>query len=215
MPGKPASRQGDAIAHGLIVQGSARRRLGGTASGNATAPTGTAPKPRCRIREPNQRWNMERSLDAKIKVLIFPILLFALLIPMGLRAGGGMQLSDAIKTLNNAVRVESKRIGEEGMESVIFKAYVFIRSSENAKDVFEEILKSSTLKVDTVYALMWAFENDRALYDRYKDSFKQDTTIEVMIGDLLFSYSLDEIRNNIESTSLNSLLSMGRRKKSN
>jgi hypothetical protein len=156
---------------------------------------------------------MERSQNAKTKVLIFPVLLFALLIPMGLRAGGSMKLSDAIKTLDNAVRVESRLIGEEGMESVIFKAYVFIHSSENAKCVFEGILKSPTLKVDTVYALMWAFENDRALYDRYKNSFKQDTTIEVMIGDLLFSYSLYEIRNNIESTNLGSSLSMNRDKK--
>ena len=157
---------------------------------------------------------MERPQNATTRVLISSFLLFALLIPMGLRAGGSIPLSDAIKTLNNAVRVESRLIGEEGMESVIFKAYAFIRSSENAKDVFEEILKSPTLKVDSVYALMWAFENDRALYDRCKDSFKQDASIEVMIGDLLFSYSLDEIRNNIESTHLDSSLSMNRRKKS-
>jgi hypothetical protein len=131
-------------------------------------------------------------------------------VPSYVYADCGMKLDDAIEILGNAFEVESRRVGDGGMESVVFKAYLLIASSQNAKNIFAKILKKSSPKATAakVYALMWAFDNDKTLYDKYKKFLEQDAYVHIYNADIAFSYTLCEARNHIEDGILQSSVYM-------
>jgi hypothetical protein len=154
---------------------------------------------------------MGNTRQAKRQISLISVALWLLLAPFGVRAEDGVELNDAMKILGNASRVESGRIGYMNEESAIFKAYFLIASSQDAKSVFAKLLESLPPKARAarVYALMWAFENDKTLYDKYQHFFAQNTTIRVSSKEVIVTCTLREIEDSIESEKLKSVLYMG------
>jgi hypothetical protein len=155
---------------------------------------------------------MGNTQQAKRQISLIFVALWLLLTPFGVYAEDSVELDDAMKILGNASRVESGRIGYVGSkESAIFKAYFLIASSQDAKSVFAKLLKNLPPKARAarVYALMWAFENDKTLYDKYKYFFAQNTTIKVFSEDVIVACTLREIEDSIENGRLKSVLYAG------
>jgi hypothetical protein len=150
---------------------------------------------------------MKRSKNATAKILI--LLAFSIIAFPVFSGEHAMTYHDALDLLKETSRIESRLIGEEGKKSLVFCAYSILESNENPGALFRELYKGTSSNPAKVYALIWFFEHDKNTYEKYKNLLKKGELVNVMIGDIVFQFTMGEIFQKIESNELNTWLKMG------
>lgn len=135
-------------------------------------------------------------------ILIFFLILFFL---TTVNAGGNMYLNtdenSDISILAHAESVESKLIGEEGIESKQTNSFIRLNKKEN-RDKFIKLYNESRSIHGKIYALVWFFDNDRTLYMRYKNELNRNENVTIYHGDVKLISPLSDIFPLIESNTL-------------
>jgi hypothetical protein len=145
--------------------------------------------------------------NAATKVLIFAAS-FCFMFP--LHSGEGkMDVVDAFNIVKTAPRVESRLVEEGGISSRIFYAFNLLRSQNNPNELFKKLNKESVTGAGKVYVLMWLFEHDKKEYTKAKLTVGQQVSFKILIGDLMYKLSPQEVFHKIETGELKTRLEMG------
>ncbi len=115
-------------------------------------------------------------------------------------------VTDSIKLLQNADRMESKYISEGANKSKIFCSYAKLVTSPNPETSFNKVFNGAKTEVGKMYCLFWYFTKQRKSYELKKDTINQNAKITLVHACIVSTYSAKELISKIENGEMSHLL---------
>lgn len=155
---------------------------------------------------------MGRSINAKTKILMGKILYIVscVMVLIGMSSfrsfGYDKRLISSKELIQNAHRIESKHVGDDGAISKLYLAYKVIANTKHPELQFNKVFNESKSEVGKIYCLIWFYENNKYLYNINKSKVNKNSEIEIKVHCIIDNYKIKDVLVMIENGELISRL---------